>query len=327
MSDVPSNLPFDPLDEVDTVAPVRPMPPVPPPPAPRPSAPLSSLATDVAAPAPLPPRPAPPVPPSTPMPSLGPAADMFADVEIASPVKTSTRPTPAATAMPSRSLASDVMPPLPPAHDASRTWLIAGIVLALLLASVGGLWYGYTVWQERAMVASPVFQPDVETTELPILPPPAQDPTPQELFGNEVNTEPGELVPLPTPVTTPPEGTTIPSPTPIDPNAPIMPTAPMPDSGSTGVYSSSTTPMPQPALEFDTDGDGLTDARERELGTDPSKMDTDGDTVNDGAEVNTYGTNPLNPDTDGDGFPDGVEINNGFNPRGTGKCTDPSCRL
>ncbi len=95
----------------------------------------------------------------------------------------------------------------------------------------------------------------------------------------------------------------------------------------------STAPMaptsdnPSPAVEFDSDGDGLTDPRERELGTNELKNDTDGDTVNDGQEVLTYGTNPLNVDTDADGFPDGVEMNNGYNPRGTGRCSRSDCRL
>ena len=44
----------------------------------------------------------------------------------------------------------------------------------------------------------------------------------------------------------------------------------------------------------DTDGDGLEDARELELGTDPNKPDTDGDGINDGQEVSD-GTDPLDP--------------------------------
>lgn len=54
--------------------------------------------------------------------------------------------------------------------------------------------------------------------------------------------------------------------------------------------------MPQQAeqpAEVDTDGDGLTDAREQELGTDPQ-----------------------NPDTDGDGYTDGDEVENGYSPLG-----------
>lgn len=85
----------------------------------------------------------------------------------------------------------------------------------------------------------------------------------------------------------------------------------------------------------DTDGDGLTNLQEFQLGTDPRNPDTDGDGVSDGEEVRRgtnplnpdsdgdglsdadeirLGTNPLNPDTDGDGIPDGVEVKLGLNP-------------
>lgn len=59
----------------------------------------------------------------------------------------------------------------------------------------------------------------------------------------------------------------------------------------------------------DTDGDGLTDAQEADLGTDPNNADTDGDGLTDGDEVNQYGTDPLKADTDGDGLNDGAEVN------------------
>lgn len=58
----------------------------------------------------------------------------------------------------------------------------------------------------------------------------------------------------------------------------------------------------------DSDGDGLTDAQELQLGTDPHKADTDGDGLTDGEEVNKYHTNPLVSDTDGDGLSDGDEV-------------------
>jgi nucleoside-specific outer membrane channel protein Tsx len=58
--------------------------------------------------------------------------------------------------------------------------------------------------------------------------------------------------------------------------------------------------------DADTDGDGLTDSQEEELGTDPENPDTDGDGLTDGEEVE-LGTDPLNPDTDGDGIPDGSD--------------------
>jgi len=64
----------------------------------------------------------------------------------------------------------------------------------------------------------------------------------------------------------------------------------------------------------DSDGDGLTDAEEKTLGTDPLKADTDGDGLTDWAEVTIYKTDPLNSDTDGDGYKDGVEVINGYDP-------------
>lgn len=78
-----------------------------------------------------------------------------------------------------------------------------------------------------------------------------------------------------------------------------------------------TTPVVLPVV--DTDGDGLTDAEETTLGTDPAKSDTDGDTLNDREETQIYRTNPLNPDTDGDTYLDGNEVRDGYNPNGPGR--------
>jgi hypothetical protein len=48
----------------------------------------------------------------------------------------------------------------------------------------------------------------------------------------------------------------------------------------------------------DTDKDGLTDKEEATLGTDPTKADTDGDSINDKAEVGSDLKNPLDTDDD-----------------------------
>jgi len=65
----------------------------------------------------------------------------------------------------------------------------------------------------------------------------------------------------------------------------------------------------------DTDGDGLLDGEEvLTWGSNPRNRDTDADILLDGDEVHVYGTSPTNPDTDGDSFPDGVEIAMGTNP-------------
>lgn len=73
-----------------------------------------------------------------------------------------------------------------------------------------------------------------------------------------------------------------------------------------------TTTMPEAPV--DSDGDGLTDDEEKDLGTSSNKADTDADGLTDRAEIQAYKTDPLNPDTDGDGYPDGEEVINGFDP-------------
>lgn len=64
----------------------------------------------------------------------------------------------------------------------------------------------------------------------------------------------------------------------------------------------------------DRDRDGLVDAVEAELKTDPDKPDSDGDGLLDGEEVNTYKTNPLAIDTDGDKYSDATEVLTGHDP-------------
>jgi outer membrane protein OmpA-like peptidoglycan-associated protein len=58
----------------------------------------------------------------------------------------------------------------------------------------------------------------------------------------------------------------------------------------------------------DSDGDGLTNEQEKQLGTDPYNADTDGDGLKDGDEYYKYKTNPLKADSDGDGLKDGDEV-------------------
>jgi type II secretory pathway pseudopilin PulG len=60
--------------------------------------------------------------------------------------------------------------------------------------------------------------------------------------------------------------------------------------------------------QLDSDGDGLTDNQELEIGTDPFNPDTDGDGLSDGEEVLRRNTDPLNPDTDADALTDGDEV-------------------
>jgi clumping factor A len=69
------------------------------------------------------------------------------------------------------------------------------------------------------------------------------------------------------------------------------------------------------AMCIDSDGDGISDGGEAELGTDPHDADTDDDGVIDGDELgpdkDTDGDgaiNALDPDSDNDGLPDGLEL-------------------
>lgn len=64
----------------------------------------------------------------------------------------------------------------------------------------------------------------------------------------------------------------------------------------------------------DPDGDGLTNAQEAALGTDPLSADTDGDGLLDGDEVNLYHTDPTMADTDNDGRSDAQELAEGTDP-------------
>lgn len=66
--------------------------------------------------------------------------------------------------------------------------------------------------------------------------------------------------------------------------------------------------------EDDSDTDGLTDIKEQEVGTDPTKADTDHDGLIDSIEVNTTLTSPLESDSDGDTLLDGAEIELNLDP-------------
>lgn len=64
----------------------------------------------------------------------------------------------------------------------------------------------------------------------------------------------------------------------------------------------------------DSDGDGLSNREEVELGTDPCNADTDGDGLSDYDELNKYNTDPLKADSDGDTLNDGDELAIGLDP-------------
>lgn len=72
--------------------------------------------------------------------------------------------------------------------------------------------------------------------------------------------------------------------------------------------SSEQPPLPEaayaPASEPNSDGDGLSDAQEMELGTDPYNPDSDHDFITDSDEIIYTGTDLNNPDSNGNGWPD-----------------------
>ena len=106
-------------------------------------------------------------------------------------------------------------------------------------------------------------------------------------------------------------GQTILDPIPVEPD---VPESTEPDSDAIDSINDS-----EPDTFMDTDGDGLDDDLEDQLGTDPKSIDTDSDELSDFDEVRIYKTNPTMPDTDGDGFLDGQEVQGGYNPNGDGK--------
>jgi hypothetical protein len=78
-------------------------------------------------------------------------------------------------------------------------------------------------------------------------------------------------------------------------DTPEEPEEPTDEPDGTTEEPEETTDAPEDS-DRDSDGDGLTDEEEAELGTDPTDPDTDGDGVSDCREVNTYGTDPTDPD-------------------------------
>jgi hypothetical protein len=58
----------------------------------------------------------------------------------------------------------------------------------------------------------------------------------------------------------------------------------------------------------DTDGDGLEDGLEKNIGTDPRQVDTDGDQLRDDEEYNAIYSDPTKQDSDDDGISDNLEV-------------------
>lgn len=67
-------------------------------------------------------------------------------------------------------------------------------------------------------------------------------------------------------------------------------------------------------VPLDSDGDGLTDIEEKQIGTNLRLADTDNDGLTDYQEAKIYLTNPTNTNTDSDRYSDSEEIKLGKNP-------------
>ncbi|MFA5107855.1 MAG: hypothetical protein WC497_06080 [Patescibacteria group bacterium] len=91
---------------------------------------------------------------------------------------------------------------------------------------------------------------------------------------------------------------------------------------NTNKSNTNSPPTNSVVVPADADHDGLSDAEEQQLGTNPKASDTDTDGLSDKQEVVLYKSDPKKPDTDGDGINDGAEVQNGYNPAGGGKLYD-----
>jgi hypothetical protein len=137
-------------------------------------------------------------------------------------------------------------------------------------------------------------------------PTPSHTATPTDTF-TPTNTPTDTATPTDTPTHTPTN-------TPTATNTPSVA-----DSDGDGLLNAQELLIGTDPNDADTDDDGLSDGQEVLIhGTDPLNPDTDGDGLSDADEVNTTNTDPLNPDSDGDGLSDGAEVNtHGTNPNDT----------
>jgi hypothetical protein len=210
-------------------------------------------------------------------------------------------------------------------HDPAnkRLMLVGSIVVGLLLLAVG-VWFALMNIKPKAAADSVASQADSLTENTgdkaaaPLVDTPAapQNATDTAVIGNpaavggDAANLPGAILPEAIQETS---TTSTSSPANGLAAEPAKPTAPVSDIPEA---------VKQAAMDkTDSDGDGLTDQEETQLGTYADRVDTDSDGLSDYEEVKTYLTNPKNPDTDGDSFKDGDEVKNGYNPKGTGKLT------
>ncbi len=245
---------------------------------------------------------------SQPQPQKQEPQDIFSEVPTMQASQTSHTPPP-----------GDMQSPYPQEQHSGfnpKLILIVVAILAVLVIAAFGVQFAL-----RSQQSAQQPQGNKQVVQQQPLPPPEQPSEPQTPPPGLVSESQGE-----------------PPITPVD-----QLTAPVPASG-TGLPTAEQLPSVPAQNASDTDSDGLLNDEELQIGTDPSKADSDDDTVSDGEEVKTYKTNPLladsdsdglddakelktyksdplNSDTDGDGYLDGAEVNNGYNPSGPGKLT------
>lgn len=143
----------------------------------------------------------------------------------------------------------------------------------------------------------------VESSTPPTQPPPPQPPTQPPTPEQEPAPTPSPQLPAAQP------------PLPPEPEPPLQPQPGIDDDGD-GLSNDREAAIGTDPQKVDTDGDGLTDRQEdQDTGTDPLNPDTDSDGLTDGEEVETIGTDPLVADTDGEGLFDGREIQVGTDPQ------------
>lgn len=91
---------------------------------------------------------------------------------------------------------------------------------------------------------------------------------------------------------------------PVPTTIPILTTPATPTPTTPAPTTATPIPTTQPSGYADSDRDGLSDSKERQIGTDLDNDDTDGDGISDYDEITKYRLNPLAADSDGDGTPD-----------------------
>lgn len=185
--------------------------------------------------------------------------------------------------------------------------IVVGALAVLIVLGIGG----YMLY-DRFIAAPPVVTPPVTPPDTETLPS-GTDTLPDDDFRSNPEQDPSmdpETPPVVEP-TPPPED--IPLPVPVSPTTQV-------DTDGDGLSDARETSLGSNPSISDTDGDGLIDGEEADgHGSSPTVTDSDGDGLTDGDEVRVWNTNPTNPDTDGDSYADGAEVRNGFNPNGAGK--------